>query len=150
MFQPGSCALAATALLLIGAGVGALAGRWRGRAAAARRGEDDTRQAAERIAALSAANAELARDRDLLQQSQRLGKLGYIISDLALDRVYWSDSLFELRRVPKRAYFTFAEGIAFVHPDDRERFFALRTAAVAERRDWELDNRILRGDGTTS
>ncbi|HYM01745.1 MAG TPA: PAS domain S-box protein [Stellaceae bacterium] len=84
----------------------------------------------------------------LLAESQRLGGVGYILADLVNGRIFWSDSLFELRRVPRRDFFTPDEAIAFIHPDDRATYYAARNAAVAERRDFELHIRVIRGDGT--
>jgi PAS domain S-box-containing protein len=94
------------------------------------------------------AERALAESRDLLLESQRLGGVGYILSDLVNDRVYWSDSLFELRRVPRRAFFTFEETLHYLHPEDLAEYMRARNAAVAERRDYEIDARVRRGDGT--
>ncbi|HVM79215.1 MAG TPA: PAS domain S-box protein [Stellaceae bacterium] len=94
------------------------------------------------------AEQALSESRDLLLESQRLGKVGYILSDLARDRVQWSDSLFELRRVPRRAFFTLAETLEFLLPEDLADYMRVRDAAVAEHRDFEVDLRVRRGDGT--
>jgi len=85
---------------------------------------------------------------DLLMRAQQFGKTGYVISDVGNDRVYWSDSLFEQRKVPRRPYFTRDEALNFIHPDDRAPFVAARDRAIAERRDFPLEMRILCGDGS--
>jgi PAS domain S-box-containing protein len=85
---------------------------------------------------------------ELLAESQRLGKLGYIVSDRANNRVSWSESLFELRKVAPREFFTIDEGQAFLHPDDRDRYAKAREQAIAERRNAETEVRIYRGDGS--
>lgn len=90
----------------------------------------------------------LRESRELLVESQRIGKTGYILFDLAADRVYWSESLFELRRVPPRPYFTLEENAAFIHPDDLPGLVAARMAAIDARRPYETNLRFLRGDGT--
>ena len=90
----------------------------------------------------------LEESRRLLLESQRIGKLAYIVSDVAKDRVVWSDSLFELRKVPRREAFTFVEARDFLHPDDLEDYLARRAAAIAERRDFEADVRVRHGDGS--
>ncbi|MBV8165499.1 MAG: PAS domain-containing protein [Alphaproteobacteria bacterium] len=82
-----------------------------------------------------------------LLETERLGRLGSMIWDRATDRVSWSDTLFELRRVPVRE-FTREEGLNFIHPDDREPYIAARNAAIAERRDYVYEYRFLRPDGT--
>jgi PAS domain S-box-containing protein len=91
----------------------------------------------------------LRQSQELLLESQRLGKVGYILVDAASKRVYWSDSMFELRRAARREFLSYEEAIAFIHPDDRQRYFAVRDAAVAARRDFVIDVRIVRGDGST-
>ena len=94
------------------------------------------------------AEQALAESRDLLLESQRLGGVGYILSDLVNDRIYWSDSLFELRRVSRRAFFTLEETMGFLHPEDLAEYMRVRSVAVAERRNYEIDVRVRRGDGT--
>jgi len=93
------------------------------------------------------AEQALGESRDLLLQSQRLGKVGYIFSDLVNDRIYWSDSLFELRGVPRREFFTFAETMSFILPEDVPEYMRVREAALAEHRDFRIDVRVKRGDG---
>jgi PAS domain S-box-containing protein len=95
-----------------------------------------------------AAEALLRQNRDLLIASQRLGKLGYIVTDIAHDRVTWSDTLFELRRVTPRDSFTHDESMELIHPDDRPHLIEARAAALAGRRTFESDIRVLCGDGT--
>ncbi len=85
---------------------------------------------------------------DLLMRAQSFGRTGYIVSDVARDRVYWSDSMFELRKVPRRPFFTREEGMRFVHPDYREEFNRLRLQAIADRREFEHEMRIICGDGS--
>ena len=104
--------------------------------------------ASERNAGLDAQIAELTKERDFLAQIQALGKIGYVVADLVSKQVYWSDSMFEIRRVPRRDVIPWDEAMAFFHPDDLPKYLALRAAAIAERRDWEFSTRILRGDGT--
>ena len=94
------------------------------------------------------AEAALRESRELLVEAQRLGKIGYIYADRVTERAYWSDSVFEMRGVPKREYLSFAEAIDIIHPDDRPRYEAARDAAIAEHRDFEIDARILHADGS--
>jgi PAS domain S-box-containing protein len=94
--------------------------------------------------------AQLRGNLDLLLRAQQFGRTGYIISNIAQDRVYWSDSLFELRKVPRRPYFTREEGMQFIHPDDRETFLEGRRRAEADGREFEHELRILCGDGSVA
>jgi len=99
------------------------------------------------ITALKEIEADLLRSRDLLQASQRLGKTGYLFSIVKENKVYFSDSMFELRGIPKRPWFTFAEAAEFVHPEDREIYATARAEAVRERRNFAIENRVIRPDG---
>jgi PAS domain S-box-containing protein len=85
---------------------------------------------------------------DLLLRAQQFGRTGYVISDVHQDRVYWSDSLFAQRKVERREYFTREEALAFIHPDDLEGFLQARDRALAEHRDFELEMRVVCGDGS--
>jgi PAS domain S-box-containing protein len=95
------------------------------------------------------AEAALAESRELLIQSQRLGKVGHLVSDRKTQRVYWSDTLFELRGIPKREYFTLEETLSTprIHPEDHGRFESTRDAGIAERRDFQVDIRVQRPSG---
>ena len=90
----------------------------------------------------------LEESRELLIEAERLGKVGYFHFDAASGRVYWSDSLFELRRTPRRDSFSLEETVGFLHPEDRPRYMRARTAAIAARRDFAFEARVLRGDGS--
>src|SRR5262249_53993327 len=93
------------------------------------------------------AEAALAQSRDYLEQSQRLGRTGYIVSDRAMQQVTWSDTMFEIRGVAPRPWFSFPEALAFIHPEDRPAFDAARQTCVAERRPYELELRVVCPDG---
>jgi PAS domain S-box-containing protein len=85
---------------------------------------------------------------ELLLKAQLLGKTGYVISDALTDRVYWSESLFELRKVPNRPYFTRKEALDFFHPDDRVRFAKLRDVAIETHKSFTTEWRVDCGDGS--
>jgi signal transduction histidine kinase len=99
------------------------------------------------VTQLRRTEAELRESRELLIESQRLGRTGYTVSDVARDRVFWSDSLFEIRGVPKRPWFTFEESRSFIHPDDITAVLKAIDTAVAERRPFRAEHRVRRADG---
>ena len=94
------------------------------------------------------AEAALRESQELLVEAQHLGRVGHIFADRIAKRVRWSKSLFEIRRVRWRESFSFEEAIAFIHPDDRLHYEMARDAAIAAHRDFEIEVRILRGDGS--
>lgn len=99
------------------------------------------------ISALKEIESDLKRSSELLQASQRLGKTGYIFSLVKEDKVFFSDSMFELRGIPKQPWFTPDEALKFVHPEDRDIYWAARADAVRERRNFAIENRIIRPNG---
>lgn len=99
------------------------------------------------VSELRRTEAALRESRELLLQSQRIGRTGYLLSDFVRDRVYWSDSLFELRQVPKREWFTVAEARSFYHPDDLAKFDRNRAAGLAEGSLYRGEIRVRRAGG---
>jgi len=98
----------------------------------------------------SRAETALRESRELLIQSQRLGKMGHLVSDRKANRVYWSETLFELRGIPKREFFALEETLTtpLIHPDDKPRFETARDTGIAERKDFAIDIRVQRPNGT--
>jgi two-component system cell cycle sensor histidine kinase/response regulator CckA len=79
------------------------------------------------------------------QQIARLGSWGW---EIATDRVTWSDELYRIYGVrPDRFSGSYGSNLDRVHADDRARVARVIENAVAERRPWSLDYRIVRPDG---
>jgi len=100
------------------------------------------------ITDLRQAESALRTSRELLLQSQRIGKSGYLLSEIKANKIYWSDSLFELRGVPKREWLTIEESRSYHHPDDHKRFMAESRVAIAEKREIDIELRTRRPDGS--
>lgn len=100
------------------------------------------------ITDLRKAESALRASRELLLQSQRIGKSGYLLSDFKANKVYWSDSLFDLRGVPKREWLTIEESRSYYHPDDYPRFMIESRASIAEKREIDIELRTRRPDGS--
>ena len=94
------------------------------------------------------AEAALRESHEHLLDAERLGRVGSVAYDKGSGRVFWSDSLFDLLRSPPRDSFSHAEALARIHPDDLPLYEAERNAAVAGRRDFEMDLRVVRYDDT--
>ena len=88
------------------------------------------------------AEQALRQAQEVLVESQRVAKLGYVLHDMRTQRLYLSDSVFELRGVPRQEYFTVEEGVKFIAPEDRARYFATREAALAKREGFTIDLRV--------
>ncbi|HYM32386.1 MAG TPA: PAS domain S-box protein [Candidatus Cybelea sp.] len=91
---------------------------------------------------------ELEHGRTVSLEAQKLGNVGYIWSDIPNDRIIFSDTIFHFRNLPRRDSFTVQEALAFIHADDRERFDKALAEALAAKKDWVIELRILHGDGT--
>ncbi|WP_119421711.1 PAS domain S-box protein [Desertibaculum subflavum] len=99
------------------------------------------------ITELKRIQTELQQSREYLVRAQRLGRMGYVRSEYRTGRIYWSETMFELRGLPWREYFTTEEGMAFVHPEDIAAYTAARDAAIAEKREFQVEVRVNRPDG---
>jgi signal transduction histidine kinase/ActR/RegA family two-component response regulator len=94
--------------------------------------------------------ADGARERLLadLEEAQRLARLGSWSLDPRTDEANWSRQLYEIfGRDPSLGPATGDALLAYLHPDDRERAAAGYADAFAGMRPFELDYRIIAGDG---
>ncbi len=101
-----------------------------------------------RLAFQSRSEQTLRQTQDLLIESQRVAKLGYLVHDVPANRLTWSNSLFELRGVPRRDTYTLEEAAQYLEPSDRARYRAAREVAIAERRPFTIDVRVRKPTGT--
>jgi PAS domain S-box-containing protein len=93
----------------------------------------------------------LAASRAKLAEAQAVARLGSWEWDIASDTVTWSDELYRIygvrpedREADESSYDSYLDQI---HPEDRVRVARVIETAVAERRPWSLDYRIVRPDG---
>src|SRR4051812_11504255 len=83
-----------------------------------------------------------------LAEAQQIARLGSWEWEIATDRVTWSDELYRIYGVrPERFSGSYGSNLDRVHADDRARVGRVIENAVAERRPWSLDYRIVRPDG---
>ncbi|HSD76794.1 MAG TPA: PAS domain S-box protein, partial [Solirubrobacteraceae bacterium] len=92
--------------------------------------------------------ARLVANEAKLAEAQQIARLGSWEWDLATDHVAWSDELYRIYGVrPDRSPGSYGSYLDKVHADDRARVARVIETAVAERRGWSLDYRIVRPDG---
>ncbi|HEY3187542.1 MAG TPA: PAS domain S-box protein, partial [Solirubrobacteraceae bacterium] len=83
-----------------------------------------------------------------LAEAQQIARLGSWEWEIATDSVVWSDELYRIYGVrPDRFPGSYGSYLDKVHADDRARVARVIETAVAERRGWSLDYRIVRPDG---
>ncbi|MBV9774445.1 MAG: PAS domain-containing protein [Gemmatimonadetes bacterium] len=96
----------------------------------------------------AAAEAEVARQRELLEESQRLAHVGSWEFDLRTKAVTWSDELYRMAGVPKTdAPLTLASLCRIVHPDDFPHVKANVERAVATGEVIDQECRLIHPDG---
>jgi len=93
------------------------------------------------------AEREVKASAELLVGSQRLGKTGYVLTDIRNGRVRWSETLFELYGEPKRDWISIEEAIGIVHPDDVAAFTEKRAAVLAKGGVFDMVHRARRAGG---
>jgi PAS domain S-box-containing protein len=94
------------------------------------------------------AQERLAANEAKLAEAQQIARLGSWEWEIATDSVVWSDELYRIYGVrPDRFPGSYGSYLDKVHPDDRARVARVIETAVAERRGWSLDYRIVRPDG---
>ncbi|HJU17298.1 MAG TPA: PAS-domain containing protein [Stellaceae bacterium] len=82
-----------------------------------------------------------------LSEIQRVGKVGYWITDEAGQTTTWSAQMFELAGIPPKPVLPVEETRAFAHPDDLPAFLEARRRAVETRTTAKVEHRWVRPDG---
>ncbi len=100
----------------------------------------------QRVAALE---SELGVTLQRLNESQRLAKLGNWDWDILGNRLYWSDEIYRIFGLkPQEFGATYEAFLNSVHPEDREFVKKSVDDALALKRPYEIDHRIVLPDGT--
>jgi len=95
------------------------------------------------------AEARLQESQSHLNDAQRIAGIGSWSIDIGSGRRAWSDQMFEIFGITASEFERFDETLMeFVHPDDRNRLFAARETAIADRQRLDIEYRLLRRDGT--
>ncbi|MEM7171208.1 MAG: PAS domain-containing protein [Pseudomonadota bacterium] len=92
---------------------------------------------------------ELKKRESELKQAQRIGQIGHWILDLKAEQFsFWSDQLYRIFGVDSDTFNPSLEHfIAVIHPDDLKQSTEKREAALAEKRPYSFEYRIVRPDG---
>ncbi|WP_267397690.1 MULTISPECIES: PAS domain S-box protein [unclassified Sphingomonas] len=84
----------------------------------------------------------------LFKLAGNMASIGHWRIDLNAQNLAWSDEVFRIYGREPGAPPLLAEAIGFYHPDDRQRVAAIVNGAIAERRDFAYDARLVRADGS--
>jgi PAS domain S-box-containing protein len=85
----------------------------------------------------------------LFSMAGALASIGHWRFEVDGDSVMWSDEVFHIHGLPVGTPPPLTRAMDFYHPDDRARVEAELTAAIAERRGFEWEARIIGADGHT-
>jgi PAS domain S-box-containing protein len=97
---------------------------------------------------LGATLSEREQANESLAEAQRLAHIGSWEWDIALDRLTWSNELFRIFGVDLGQPLAFESFLGRVHPADRRRVQTVVEGALATRRPFEVDHRIVLADGS--
>lgn len=94
-------------------------------------------------------HAGLVASEQRLRMAQELAHLGSYDWEIQRDLNTWSDELFRIYGTePQSFHPSYDRFIAFIHPDDRERILAIHQQAYQSGQPYEMEERIIRPDGT--
>lgn len=97
---------------------------------------------------LADVNAEMARQRELLEEAQRSASIGSWEWDIPLSRVSWSDEMYRVFGLPPRSMSVdFDTFLRHVHPDDRDMVRTHIQNALERHESFRFEHRIVRPDG---
>lgn len=92
---------------------------------------------------------ELSKIRDSLERAQLIAKIGSWDYDIAEDKAYWSEQLYELLGLGDSNRFapSLSRILQFIHPEDRERFRKTFEGVIDFKKGYELEYKVVRSDG---
>ena len=90
----------------------------------------------------------LRRTTESLAEIQELADIGLWVWDIEHDRIRWSSGLYAIYGLDRRDFEASYEAyLGQIHPDDREHVDATVRRARATGEDFEVEHRVVRGDG---
>jgi two-component system, sensor histidine kinase len=96
---------------------------------------------------LARQNSSLEQTRRLLQEAQRIGKLGYWITDVAGESSVWSPQIFEIAGLSPTATVNLKAVEALLHPEDADEYVRLRMQVRRTKAALTHEHRWIRPDG---
>ncbi|EIM73352.1 multi-sensor hybrid histidine kinase [Nitritalea halalkaliphila LW7] len=90
---------------------------------------------------------ELKRTNKLLNEAQRIGKMGAWELDTRTKMLVWSDEVYQIHEVEKGINIQLIDGISFYHPDDRPRIEKGVQDAIFLQQPYDMINRFITAKG---
>ncbi|MBH8561577.1 PAS domain-containing protein [Nostoc sp. CENA67] len=102
------------------------------------------------VTALKRTEERLRKSKSLLEESQRVARLGNWEFDLASQKITWSKQLFELfNRDPGQSEPTYQENLQLYYPEDAGKLAQAIERAIATGESYKLILRVSQSDGST-
>ncbi len=96
------------------------------------------------------ARLELRRNRELLNEAQRLGRLGSWELDLVSGELRWSDEVYRIFELdPAQFSPSYEDFLNVIHPDDRDKVNRAYTQSLEDRQPYDITHRLRFADGRT-
>ncbi|MDH4215933.1 MAG: EAL domain-containing protein, partial [Gallionella sp.] len=94
------------------------------------------------------AQLELQHNQDLLNEAQRLGRLGSWELDLVSGMLRWSDEIYRIFELdPAKFLPTYENFLNVIHPDDRDMVNRAYTQSLQDRLPYDVEHRLQLADG---
>lgn len=90
---------------------------------------------------------ELSLNKNKLAKAQSIAHLVYWEWDFKSDYVDYSDDLFDMLGLPRQKKLTLLRALHYIHKGDRDHFLNAVRKAIKEKRSYDIEYRIIRGDG---
>lgn len=91
--------------------------------------------------------SQLRENERRLKEAEHVANMGSFEWDVATDKISWSEELYRIYGLDQKTSLgTFNAFLEHLHPDDREAVTEKVTKAIAEGKDWAMDERIVRAD----
>ncbi|BBJ00248.1 hypothetical protein FGKAn22_19400 [Ferrigenium kumadai] len=85
---------------------------------------------------------------DMLEEAQRLGRIGHWELDLTTNRLTWSDEVFRIFEIdPQRFEASYESFLALIHPEDRKMVNQSYQDSVANQGEYDIEHRLQFPDG---
>ncbi|RLA83024.1 MAG: hypothetical protein DRG78_05560 [Epsilonproteobacteria bacterium] len=96
-------------------------------------------------------NKELKRQEVYLQKSQEIAHIGVWEFDMIRDTLYWSDEVYKIFAVDKSTFKPdYSKLLQRVHPEDIDKLDTEYVNSIEEKREYYLEHRIVKPDGSIS
>jgi len=96
---------------------------------------------------LARQNESLANTRQLLLEAQRIGKLGYWLTDAAGENASWSPQLFEIAGLPPATNVNLGTARSLLYPEDADDYLRQRVQVGSSQASLIQEHRWIRPDG---